>query len=91
MEQANSGALALTTYYTQTTRGYSFELSEIKKSFVVLYYQYEREQLVGMFKVRLKHVRTSFIVISRERVILSRYPLVRDLGTCCQVCDNYKA
>jgi hypothetical protein len=34
------GSLALAPYYTQTSRGYSFELTEIKKSFVVLYYQF---------------------------------------------------
>ena len=43
MEQTrddHSGSLALTPYHTQTTRGYSFELRDIKNSFVILYYQY---------------------------------------------------
>jgi hypothetical protein len=50
----------------------------------------ERVQLVGMFKVRLNHIGSSLILIPRERAILSRYPLVRDLGTCCHICSNYK-
>jgi hypothetical protein len=50
----------------------------------------EREQLVGMFKVKLNHIGSSFILIPKERAILSCYPLVRDLGTCCHICSNYK-
>jgi hypothetical protein len=50
----------------------------------------EREQLVEMFKVRFNHIGSSFILISREKAILSCYPLVRDLRTCGHICSNYK-
>ena len=43
MEQTkddHSASLALAPYHTSSARGYYFELKEIKKSFVVLYFQY---------------------------------------------------
>ena len=40
MEKTSGASLELAPYHTQTTRGYTFELKDIKKSCVVLYYQY---------------------------------------------------
>ncbi len=43
MEQTKTdhyGSLTLAPYYTSSAHGYYFELKEIEKSFVVLYYQY---------------------------------------------------
>ena len=61
MEQTKddySGSLALAPYYTQTTRGYSFEIREVKKSIVVLYYQYvlmfERQDSILLSSIKTR-------------------------------------
>ena len=71
MEQTRedqSGSLALAPYYTQTTRGYSFEIREVKKSIVVLYYQYvlmfERQDSRWVITILNHKKETSKIIIT---------------------------
>jgi hypothetical protein len=64
----HSASLSLASHHNQSSRGYYYDLNEIKKSFIVLYYQYvllfERYDSKWLITVLSQKKETNYILIT---------------------------